>query len=452
MNKNKIIFIIIGIVVIFLVFVMIKIANNSGTTNITKKTSPSDFSIWTYGLDKEKVTSIVNDFKKTNETYNAKNISVENFSNYEDYKQSLTTAMISGKGPDIFMLNNFEKSYLNENILGINPAILKTNDFRKNFKTFFGDDLISSQDDSKGNNIEFVTGIPVGYETLGIYYNRKFNIKSTDLASWAAINNVIDTLKERDSEIKPIGIYSDKSLNLLADTLTQFFLLSDEKITGYKKISDIAMKEGFGSYYSYILDNTTNTGIYTKSNSEKSDLELFSDGDEAMIIGYPSMINNIDNLGFNKNFLFAEPFPHYFEGKGKTLTKYNYFVVNKTNKDEKFAFDLLAYFSTESGEKAFLENFPYLLPALVTLEQDKLQEKIHSSYNLILGDFYKEANSSLLSSYDKGITDLYDNGFSSISTDDTNYLEKTKSLISTVGCKYDKYVKLENLSYDCNKN
>jgi len=449
MNKNKIIFIIIGIVIIFLVFVMIKIANNTWTNNTNKTKLSSNFSIWTYWLDKEKVLSIVNDFKKTNKTYETKNISVENFSNYEDYKQTITTAIISWKWPDIFMLNNFEKSYLNENILWINPTILKTNDFRKNFKTFFWDDLISSQIDSQWNTIEFVIWIPVWYETLGIYYNRKFNIKSSDLASWAAINNIIDTLKERDTEIKPIWIYSDKNQSLVADILTQFFLLSDEKITWYKKISDIAMKEWFWSYYSYILDST-NTWI-TK-NLEKSDLELFSEWDEAMIIGYPSMINNIDDLGFNKSFLFAEPFPHYFEWKWKTLTKYNYFVVNKNSKNENFAYDLLAYFSSESWEKAFLENFPYLLPALVTLEQDKLQDKIHSSYNLILWDFYKEANSSLLSSYNKWITDLYDNGFRDVATNDANYLVKIKSLISNISCKYDKYVKLENLSYDCNKN
>jgi hypothetical protein len=49
----------------------------------------------------------------------------------------------------------------------------------------------------------------------------------------------------------------------------------------------------------------------------------------------------------------------------------------------------------------FLDKFTYLLPALVTLEQDKLQERIHPSYNLTLSDFYKPKDDSLLSSFDK---------------------------------------------------
>lgn len=482
MNKNKIIFIIVWIIVIASLFYFFSILNSSKTKQTTESGS-SNFSIWTYWLDKDKVSSIVDDFKSSNKDYQTKDVTVVNFSNYDDYKASLTTALLAWKWPDVFLLNNFEKSYLNDYILWINPENIKPNDFRKDFKTFFWDDLIQTQTGSDWKSVEFVSWIPVWYETLWIYYNRKFNIKSSDLSSWAAVNSLIDTLKQRFPDIVPIWVFNEKNNNITSDLLTQFFMLADDIPTNYKDLTDDSIKDAFSSYYSYIentdsgttansdnYDNyssdenysswwtnsitwtTTNNNQTTNDNSWKTNIELFSDWDEAMIIWYPSMINSLDDVWFNKNFLFAEPFPHYFDWKWKTLTRYSYFVVSKTTENEWFAFDFLSYLSTEEWEKAFLENFPYLLPASVSLEQDKLDEKIDSSFNLVLWDFYNESDSSLLSSFDKWIVNLYDNTLNNMQDDEINFLDDTKNLISTITCKYSKYVNLENLSDDCDKN
>nr|MDD3720304.1 ABC transporter substrate-binding protein [Candidatus Gracilibacteria bacterium] len=453
MNKNKIIFAIIGVLVLGAIFWGISLLNSSGNTTKRPRLSTEDFKIWTYNLDKAKLDEIVKDFKKTNTAYENKNITVENFSDYKDYEDSLLASIVQGKAPDVFLLNNFEKSYLENQTAGINPTLINPNDFRKNYKTFFGDDLISKTSDGSGQTIDFVTGVPVGYETLGIFYNKRFGIKSTDLESWAGVSTVVNIIKERNPDIIPLGMGNGSTVNDSQDIITQFFMLSgDSGVNSFDQVTDVGLKEAFSTYYSYADEKDPNA-YDTKYNEMKKDgktnLELFSAGDLAMIIGYPSMIDKINGSGFNKSFLFAEPFPHYFSSKGKTLVRYSYFVVNKDTKDETLAFDFLKYLSDEKGARNFLSKFTYLLPALVTLEQDKLGERIHDSYNVVLGDFYKEGDDGLFSSFDKGITSYYDTEMVKILDNTMTYIEEVKKLQKFIQCKYNKIYNLQNLSVSC---
>ena len=458
MNKNKIIFIIISIIIAILVFWGVFLLNSSSKNTANKSKTAGDFVIWTYGLDKTKLDEVVKWFKSKAKNYESKNIVVENFANYDDYKETLLSSIISWKAPDIFLLNNFEKSYLENSVLWINPSAVNPNDFRKNYKTFFVDNLVKETTDQDGKKVEFVMGIPVWYETLGIYYNRKFNVKASDLWSWAWVGNFIDYLKERNPEIVPLWIMNS-TIDNNSDVMTQFFMLSESSPVTLDKVSEVWVKEAFGSYQTYFnqvktssaSDNPTETQYYDGQNSWKTNLELFSEWNEAMLVGYPSMINALDEAWFNSAYLFAEPFPHYFSWKWKTLAKYSYFVVNKNTKNETLAFDFLTYLSSEEWAKTFLGQFTYLLPAMVTLEQDKLWEKIHPSYNLTLSDFYKGWDDSLLSSFDKWIEISYDQELKNILKDNYGYLEKFKKFQKVILCKYKKIYNIEDLSVDCEK-
>jgi len=432
--------------------------NSSSKNNANKSKTAGDFVIWTYGLDKVKLDEVVKWFKSKAKNYESKNIVVENFANYADYKETLLASIVSWKSPDIFLLDNFENSYLENNVLWINPNAVNPNDFRKNYKTFFVDNLLKETTDENEKKIEFVKWIPIWYETLWIFYNRKFNVKASDLWSWAWVGNFIDYLKERNPDIVPLWIMNS-SIDNNSDVMTQFFMFSESLPISLDEVKDVWVNEAFWSYQTYFnqlkssnsSESSTETQYYDWENSWKTNLELFSEWNEAMIVGYPSMINALDEAWFNSAYLFAEPFPHYFSWKWKTLVKYSYFVVNKSTKDETLAFDFLTYLSSEEWAKVFLNQFTYLLPAMVTLEQDKLWEKIHPSYNLTLSDFYKGWDDSLLSSFDKWIEVSYDQELKNIVKDNYGYLEKFKKAQKVIMCKYKKTYNLEGLSVDCDK-
>lgn len=454
MNKNKIIFAIIWVIIVVLVLWGVKLMNSSW--NNTSEKWPADFTIWTYELDKTKMDEVVKEFKSKIKEYENKNIVVENFSNYEDYKDIIQSAIISGKAPDVFMLSSFEKSYIENYASWINPNIISPNQFRKWFKPFLGNDLIRKWQDENWKETDFVVWVPVWYETLWIYFNRKFVLKPSDLESWAWVSNLIGTIKERNPDIIPLWVMN-WVIDNNADVLSQFFMFSEWEPNSFEKVSETGIKEAFWSYDDYLKNKNIDSGnsesdpqYYDPEVSGSTNLELFSEWSEAMIIGYTSMINSLEESWFNNSFLYAVPFPHYFSWKGKTLVKYNYFVVNQHTINDKLAYDFLAYLATEEWAKTFLSKFTYLLPALVTLEQDKLQEKIHDSYNLVLGDFYKPEYDSLLSAYDKWITSMYDKKIDEVLKNDYDFLEKIKTLQKNISCKYKKIYNLEGLSKDCN--
>jgi ABC-type glycerol-3-phosphate transport system substrate-binding protein len=95
-----------------------------------------------------------------------------------------------------------------------------------------------------------------------------------------------------------------------------------------------------------------------------------------MIFGYPKMLEKISQTPFSSSFLRAGNFPMYAEGSGAVLVDYNYFVINNATKNQALAVDLMKYFASEAGQKAYLENVPYTFPSRLSLLQARLEEPL----------------------------------------------------------------------------
>ena len=189
--------------------------------------------------------------------------------------------------------------------------------------------------------------------------------------------------------------------------------------------------------------------MYAWENNKKTNLELFSEWKEAMIVWYPSMLNDLRELWFNKSLLWVEAFPHYYVWKGNILSRYSYFVVNKKSRDEKLAFDFLFYLWSEAWAEKFLNKFTFLLPALDNLERKYLDNQVNNSYYVLLRDFFKWDYQTLLSSFDKIIDDIYDEEISNIVIYKSSYIDKVKNLQKNLECKYNKVYHFNDLSNDC---
>jgi ABC-type glycerol-3-phosphate transport system substrate-binding protein len=85
-------------------------------SKVPQKTTSSNFSIWIVEDEKEKFIEILKKFKEKNKAYTNINFVVENFSDYEEYFYTLQSAIVAGKEPDVFILNNNEKSGLEEQV------------------------------------------------------------------------------------------------------------------------------------------------------------------------------------------------------------------------------------------------------------------------------------------------------------------------------------------------
>ena len=447
MNKNKLIFWIIwGFILILILFAAMSIKN--GWLKSWEEKKSWDFSIWMLWNTTNDAIWFIESFKEIYPNYSSKTISIEIFSSFDDYQYALMSAITAWKTPDLFMLNNNEKnSVFSNQVVWIDSTIINPNDFRKKFKWVFSDDLISIYWEGDEAH-EFLIGLPVWYETLWIFYNRKY-VKDSELETLSWLNNTIAELKSKKPNIIPIWIWNWSTVQSASDIVTQFFML-ENSVSGLKDIHWTKLKQGLASYLLFWDTNWYNgydSRFMELSRFWQNSIDLFSKWETFMVVGYPSLINEIYEKGFSKSFLLASPFPHYYSWEWKTLLNYDYFVINKDTLEKDLANDFISYLATDIWALDYLDNFSYQLPALLSLESDKLEEKIHNNYNVILNDFY--SSDYALSSFDKWIKNLYDKHIIAILDNSSNYEIAFEKFRNTILCKADKIATLENLSKSC---
>ena len=108
---------------------------------------------------------------------------------------------------------------------------------------------------------------------------------------------------------------------------------------------------------------------------------------------------------------------------------------------------LFQYLTSDSWADEYLKNYPYYLPALLSLESDKLEDKIIDKYNIRLGDFYNPDH--LLQSFHVGVKNMFDREIIKILDNTSNYLDAFNWLRTELVCKSSKYTLLEGLSNSC---
>ena len=452
MNKNKIIFWTIWVLLLALILWGVSLLNKS-TDQIKnpKNTAVWAVNIWILDDNKTKFNDIINDFKAKNKSFATTTINIESFSNYADYYNTLSTSFIVGKSPDVFVLNNNEEPIFLEQVDAISPTEIDPNNFRKWFLQFFWDDLIQSAPittEQGEKKVEFLVWIPAGYETLWLFYNRRY-VQAKDVTSWAAINSVIKTIKEKNSDVTPIALWNGSTVPYAADIITQFFLL--DGLTGLDKTEGNKMKQGLSSFMVFwdeAGDNAYNKKIPELREKWKNALDLFATDEVSMVAGYPRMLQEVAKRWFKKSFLSVAPFPNYFLSDGKTLVNYNYFVVNKNSRAIKVGQAFIKYLASEAGQKKYLETFPYYLPAQIALESERLWEKVDPNYSVVLKDFVRD--DTVKSSYNKWLKALYDEEITRVLDDSENYIAWFEKMKKTLVCKILKITKFQNLSSDCN--
>ncbi len=444
MNKNKIIFAIIWVILFILIIFAALNLRSSSEPNVQNANSAWGFNIWMVWDESSNLDDFLAEFKTANPRYASKtNINIETFSDYESYFYALVSAFSKWQWPDMFTLNNSEQSLLEDNIIGIDPTLISPSDFRKAYKWVFSDDLISRT----GDGIEFLKWIPVWYESLWVFYNRRY-FKAADFDSWTSLWSAIGKLYDKNKwELVPLGLWAVDATVHAGDIFTQ--MLTSSSDGGLDTLWTQAISQALKTYESYgdiSWDNAYNS--LSSRNLWKNNLDLFSLWEVAAVIWYPRTLRDIDEKWYKKTFLLATPFPSYVWTDHKTLINYDYFVINKNSNDVDFALDLLQFMITDQWAEDYLEAFPYYLPAKISLEDDMLEEKIDDNYNLVYKDFYDR--DSILTSFNTGIKQIYDREILTVISDPSLSQSRFNTMKSSLLCKASKALTLENLSWKCN--
>jgi len=152
MNKNKLFFLILALVVVVLLVLFAwliwkwnKADSWAGQANIK---------IWVVKDNKENFLKYLDTFKDKN----------------QEYFYSLIWSFLVWNGPDLFVLNNNDSWFLDNQTLPIETTAINIDNFRQNFEPIFSSELIISKDDN-WNKFEYLKWIPLWFESLWLYYN-----------------------------------------------------------------------------------------------------------------------------------------------------------------------------------------------------------------------------------------------------------------------------------------
>lgn len=438
MNNRKLIFWIIGaVLVVWLLIFLIVAKSNQGTKRVA--TSSWDFQIWTVWDSSTKFDEFLSSFKSANRSFANVNYSVINFSNYKDYSLALNSAVIKWKYPDIFVLNNNETSLFEDKVLAISNSDIDIHNFRKEYKPIFSKDLIVNVWEWEEKQ-SFLKWIPVGYETLWIFYNKRFRLKPSDFVSISSLQSAI--IKVEKLWVVPIAIWNWSTILNSPDLLAQQFLLN--KIDSLEKADNAKIRQTLSEYTAYWVWENNYNSLFQEN---KSNVELFIDKEVAAIVTYPRVIEKLQSSWFSNNFLAAAAYPHSYSWDGPSLANYNFFAINKDTKQKNVALALLSYLNSDDWAKTYLEKFKYYLPAKLKLEDKLATTKISNFYdNIELRDFYSDEP---LSSFDKWNKVLYDEKVVNVLDNFNSYLSAFEKFKTSTLCYSEKILNLENLTVNC---
>lgn len=438
MNKNKIIFAVIGMVLLLGFVFILKIV--WGEKDTKKPTSSSDFTIWT--LDSaESFNAFLGWFATFNPNYKDTKLNVVSFDNYSDYYMSLLWAFMTWRAPDLFVLNNSEGKYFDTQLYPASPEILDVDTFRKEYDLIFSQDLIQWFE-VDGKTTEFLRGIPLGYQPLGMFYNFRI-LRGENLSTWAYMNDLVSRFAQNGESVLWIG--NGSFVEHITAIIPQF-LLQDGITSIDSPTSAMSSLSRYQIYGDETLDNKFNT-LSQGLNVWENNIDLFSKWQVHIVFWYPSLLDQIDQKWFNSAFLRGGTFPMFSEGSGSVVVDYNYFVINKNNKNMPLALDVMRYFASPEGQKKYLETVPYRLPSRLSLLPARLEEPLKDGYSMKYKDFYN-ADFEYVSFWKWNVS-MFENEVKKTLDDRVNWVVLFENFRKRVWCISKKMVTWENLTVSC---
>ncbi len=371
MSPRKILFFIIASIVLSIL--VIGIIYFSGQKKTINK-APISIKIWITNGTTDSYKSLIDGFKKYAPEYKKTEIIIEKQPSDPDrYRTLLLSTLTEGNGPDIFVLNNGEDAILETKIEPIPDSMLNIWDFEKRYDDVFLDLLFSSW--SWKDKKKFLKWVPLGYETLWIFYNKTL-IREVP-KTW---NELEAIYPDFITDVYPTNIglgptYTPNMVDILP------IWLNNENTKDYSDASNskngIEWYLNHGNIVIWAKQNEWDSVVSKTLNNKKIDmlqgkintLDLFMQWDIAMIIGYPSLVLELEKsskrAGSSRSdgVILTDRIPQVSIQDKKNIAKYSYFGISKFTKEWEASVKFLEYLMTPDAQRLFMNEYPYLIPA-----------------------------------------------------------------------------------------
>ncbi len=265
--------ILIGLAVIVLVGAFIFFVATTLFGNKKSDSGNAQLTFWGLWEDSKTMQVIIDDFQRQNP-----NIKV-NYTKQDikQYRETLTTRIENGKGPDIFLFHNSWYPMFSKVLLPFPSDTISTDEFLKSFYPVTQKDLVKNG---------AIYGIPMNIDTLAMYVNKDI-FSSAGLSYPKTWNDFIDssrtlTVKDEEGKIKTAGaaMGTYDNVNHAPDILSLLFLQNGVNFEDTEGSKDRFL--GAFNFYTSFATDANNVWDNTLDPS----LLAFSKGNLAMYFGY----------------------------------------------------------------------------------------------------------------------------------------------------------------------
>ena len=460
MSQKKIIFLIVVGIVVLVVAISALVLSKSNKTN---NTIPPVLKIWIKEWTTESYEWLKEWFKAYAPEYAKMEIIFEKKTTDPlRYRTLLLSTMTDETGPDIFMLSAWEDSVLEWKIDPIPAALVPLDDFEKKYDDIFLPLL--SFTGSKENPDVSLIGVPLWFETLGVFYNKGLLRESPK--TWNAIESVY---RDSSNGIYPTNLGLGPKYTPNAADVLGLFSWQDGN-TDYENLSKGEKTlERYLWYANLEVGSTAESDIFTAKNTlggEKAILEeeklttydLFMQGKIAMIIGYPSTVLELEKSAKRvwdtnvSSLILTEKIPYKNEDDKKNLARFSYFALSKFSKNSYAWAKFLAYLMTEDAQRRFLEKNNHLIGAQRSFWDAQKNSRLSDVLSRTKIDTFIPETSEKIFLFNFGLKPEFESFLSeSLDRNSNTDIGNISSFISTwVSCSISTYLGQE-VSPECEK-
>jgi len=324
-------------IVILLLIIVFAVSKFKGSS----KDEPVTLTYWGLFEDKQIMQSLIDDFHRLHPTITINYIQKD----VREYRQSLVTQTINGKGPDIYRFHNSWVGMMKAYLSPMTADVLSTDDLKNNYYPVIQQDLVRNG---------ALYGIPLQIDDLALFVNTDLFSAGGKVApkTWDEFVKVAKDLVVKDSDGRiqtagaSLGTFDNITHSpdiialLMAQNGTNFSNFSSTKANASQALAFYtAFSEDEGSVWDSTLDPS---------------LTAFSKGNLAMYIGYSWDIFSIKALNPQLNFSI-HPVPNL---PGRKVAMASYWVegVSSKSKHQKEAMLFMKYLTEkETLQKRYTE-------------------------------------------------------------------------------------------------
>jgi ABC-type glycerol-3-phosphate transport system substrate-binding protein len=414
-NRKVIFFILVGLLSLGLIYGIVSFA---GSKKQEREQAVTKLSIWAVWGTTEEYTVLFEKFRETNKRYANITLDIRVFPNYESYREILLSTLLSGGGPDIFMIEGGGDSILESKSLPIPETHINLDNYEKRYEDIFLPLILSSWEGKELTRS--LRGVAIGYETLWVFYNKSY------FPSFPKTWSEISLTENSPYFVSNLGLgpsYSPDVTDIIAD-----FLLED-KIWETKDIENgsAALTE----YLSYGDASRVNKNTEGGDASETlrdarvrmdqtglSTVDLFMQGEIGMIIGSPSTIREIEKAEKRAgsdaidDIILTERLPRKSLWVDPiNLARYRYFALRATSTEPQTGADFLSYLLEDSTQSKATEIFPYMISPLRSLAVLQGKTRLSNLFAQTKMDAFIPLPGEKLSLYNYGLKHEYEKIF-----------------------------------------